>query len=295
MEQTPILVVGATGNVGTELVTQLLHDGHRVRALTRDARNAAERLGPEVEIVEGDLDDPASLAAAVRGVEIASLATSPSPLLGRQEVNFIDAAAAASVRRLVKLSAFGIEFATDQIHVGHAESEQRLRATGIPSVVVRPVVYMSNLLMDLEAIRAGRLPSTFGDGRMSFVDPRDVAELMARALVEDRHEGQIWEFGGPEALTYDDVASTLTTVLGRPVTHVRLDPAAFRELALQAGLPDFVVEAITEAAAHTREGRFVTDDGVVQRVLGRRAARLADWTERHREAFTVADLRPTPS
>jgi uncharacterized protein YbjT (DUF2867 family) len=286
MARATILVVGATGNVGTELVKHLVQSGHAVRVLARDPRRAAERLGRGVEVVLGDLGDPASLTSALRGVEIASLATTPSPLLQEQECNFIDAAREARLRRLVKLSGFGIDFATDRIHACHAESEERLRASGVPSVVLRPVIFMSNVLMDAAAIRTGRLPSVFGDSRVSFIDPRDVAELTARALVEGRHDGETWEFGGPEALTYDDLAATLTDVLGRRIAHVRLDAAAFREVALRAALPDFVIEAITGSATFARAGKYAVDDDVVQKVLGRRASTFRDWALRHRDALS---------
>jgi len=283
----PILVVGATGTVGTELVPELVRLGQDVRVLARDPRRAAERLGPQVEIVAGDLLDPTSLASALEGVEVASLATTPTPRLHELEGNFIAAASAAKLRRLVKLSAFGIDFARDRIHLAHAESERLLRASGVAHVVVRPVVFMSNLLFEAAAIRTGRLPSSFGDGRMSFVDPRDVAELMARALIEPRHEGAIWELGGPAALSYDELAATLTRVLHRRVEHVRLEPSAFSEAALSAGLPHFVVESIVDTAVHTRAGKFATNDDVVLRVLGRRAHDFGDWVARHRHAFGV--------
>lgn len=285
MARAPILVVGATGTVGTELVARLVESGRHVRVFARDPRKAAERLGPRVEIVVGDLLDPGSIAAALRGVEVASLATVPTPRLHELEGNFIEAARAAKLSRVVKLSAFGIDFARDRVHVAHVESETQLRASGIPHVVLRPVMFMSNLLFERAAIERGQLPSAFGDGRMSFVDPGDVAELMARALDDARHEGATWEFGGPEALTYDDVAATLTRILGRTVEHVRLDLESFGQVALDAGLPDFVVEAISVAAVHTLEGKFATNDDVIRRVLGRRGRTLEDWAARHRAAF----------
>lgn len=285
MTTAPILVVGATGTIGPHVVEQLVQAGHAVRVLARDPKRAAERLGTKVEIVKGDLLDTASLAAALQGVEVASLATSPTPALHEEEGNFIEAARGAKLRRLVKLGAFGIDFAKDRIHVAHAESERRLRKSGILHVVLRPVIFMSNLLFDLAAIKTGKLPSVFADGRMSFVDPRDVAALTVRALTDERHEGAIWEFGGPEAVTYDEIAATFTRVLGRRVEHVRLDLPAFREAALGSGLPDFVVEAITDAAANTIKGRYATDDDVVRRVLGRPAASLEEWVVRNRDVF----------
>ena len=289
LSNATILVVGGTGTVGREVVRKLAQSGRSVRVLARDPVKAASVLGPDVEIVAGDLRDSASLTAALSGIDSASLATSPSPTLHEEEINFIDAAKAGMVRRIVKLSAFGIEFAKDRIHRGHVESERRLRESGISSVVLRPVIFMSNMLMDAASIRTGKLPSIFGDSRVTFVDPRDVGELIAHALVESAHDGQSWELGGPEALSYDDLAGTFTRVLGRPIEHVRLDPAAFAPQALAAGLPDFVVEAITEAATSARTGKYAVDDGVVRRVLHRPASSFHDWVVRNRDAFQATE------
>jgi uncharacterized protein YbjT (DUF2867 family) len=285
MASARFLVVGGTGTVGRQVVQQLVQAGHPVRVLARDPAKAASLLGRGVEIAAGDLRRPASLTSALSGIESASLATSPSPGMHEEEGNFIDAAKIAKVRRVVKLSGFGIDFAKDRIHRAHVESERRLRESGIPNVVLRPVIFMSNMFMDAAAIQAGKLPSSFGDSRVSFVDPRDVAELIARALVEPKHESQTWEFGGPEALSYDDLATTFTRVLGRPIEHVRLDPDAYKESAHAAGLPDFVIEAVTEAATAGGGGKYATNDEVVQRVLGRRASTFHDWVVRNREAF----------
>jgi uncharacterized protein YbjT (DUF2867 family) len=287
MSDAPVLVVGATGNVGPHLVKHLLGSGSQVRALVRDPGKAADLLGPEVEIVQGDLEDPASLTPALEGIEVASLATAPTPDLGRQEVNFIDAAEDAGVVRLVKLSGAGTGVVNDAIHLAHGESERRLQASGIRSVLVKPVVYMSNLLFDAETIKTGSLPSVFGDARVSFVDPRDVAELIARAILDPQYDDAVWEFGGPAALTHDEVAATLSEVLGRPIAHVRVDLPTFQASAADAGLPDFVVEAIGEAARLAPEGAFVSSDEVIRQILGRPGTGLRDWTEFNREALTA--------
>jgi uncharacterized protein YbjT (DUF2867 family) len=225
-------------------------------------------------------------------VEVAAFTTAPTPLLGDQEVTFIRAAAAAGVGRLVKLSAFGIGDARDAIHIGHVRSEEELRLTGVPHVVVRPVVFMSNLMFEAPAIRTGKLPAVFGDSPMSFVDPADVAELMARALIDDAFDGQIWEMGGPEPLTYDQLAELLSNVLRRPVEHVRLDPEEFRENALREGLPDFVIEAITDTGRLAAEGKFVADDAIIRTILGRPGSTFRDWMYQHRDAFEPAGVQP---
>ena len=285
MTTATILIAGATGNVGPTLVEHLVRSGHAVRVLARDPQKAVRLLGTRVEIIRGDLEDRTSLAAAFRGISSAFVATAPTPSLDHQEINLIDAARAAKVERLVKLSGFGIEFSTDRIHVAHKRSEHALRASGVPSVVLRPVVYMSNLLFDAAGIKTGKLPSVFRDGRINLVDPRDVAEVAARTLVGPAHDGQTLEFGGPEALSWDDVAATFTRVLGRRVEHVRVDDATFEAGVQQAGLPEFVIEAITSTAAAARAGKSEVTDDVVRRVLGRRGSTLTDWIGRHRDAF----------
>jgi uncharacterized protein YbjT (DUF2867 family) len=292
LSNAAILVVGGTGTVGREVVRKLVESGRSVRVMSRDPAKASALLERGVEIVPGDLRVQASLARALSGIEVASLATTPSPTLDEEEINFILAAKAASVRRIVKLSGFGIEFATDPIHRAHAKSERTLRESGISSVVLRPVIFMSNLLMDAAAIRAGTLPSTFGDARVTYVDPRDVGELIAHALVESGHAGQTWEFGGPEALSYAELAATFAHVLGRPVEHVRLDRRAFEAHARAGGVPDFVVEAVTEAAERARAGKYTVDDGVVRRILRRPASSFHAWLLRHRGAFALPQRDP---
>jgi uncharacterized protein YbjT (DUF2867 family) len=185
---------------------------------------------------------------------------------------------------VVKLSGFGTEQATDRIHREHAASEQRLKSSGIGYVILQPVMFMSNLLWEAESIKKGSISSTFGDGRMSFIDPRDVAEVALVALTSSDGDDVVWGFGGPEALSYDDVAAAFSRVLGRRVEHVRLDETEFRQAA--ARLPDFVVEAIVTSAAMAQEGKYEVPDQLIQDKLGRRARTLESWIATHRTAFT---------
>jgi (4-alkanoyl-5-oxo-2,5-dihydrofuran-3-yl)methyl phosphate reductase len=273
-----ILIVGATGTVGSLVVQRLLATGHAVRALARDPIAARAKLGSHVEIVPGDLDDPSSLRAALRTVDAASLATAGSPNLPRQEANFVDAAVESRLDHLVKLSAFGA-------HDWHATSEAHLRESGLRATLLRPVVFMSNLLWEAANIKAGKLPSIFGDGRISFVDPVDVADLTALALTQRAHAGETWSFGGPEALTYDDLAASFTRVLDYSIAHVRLDEQTFRTGLVAAGLPDFVAPALIATARLTAQGKFAADDEPVRRLLGRPGTRFEAWLHRHHSAF----------
>ncbi|HEX6273607.1 MAG TPA: NAD(P)H-binding protein [Polyangiaceae bacterium] len=279
-----ILLAGGTGTVGREVVKGLSARGFAPRVLSRDPEKARHLFGASIDVVPGDLVHPASLADPLRGVEVAYVATTPGPELDVQESNFFEAARAAGVRRVVKLSAYGVEEATDRIHGCHAASERRLKSSGLGYVILEPVMFMSNLLWEAATIKNGTLASTFADGRMSFVDPRDVAELAVLALTSPEQGDAVWAFGGPEALSYDDVAGTFSRVLGRRVEHLRLDDAAFRRAAAQ--LPEIVLEAITSSAVMAQEGKYEVSDRLVNDKLGRRARSLESWVAAHRAAFT---------
>ena len=278
-----ILLAGGTGTVGREIVKGLVARGLSPRVLSRDPDKALSLLGPSVEIVRGDYMQPASLAAALRGVDVAYLATTPGPELAEQEGAFIDAARTAKLRRLVKLSACGIDDATDRIHRCHAVSEQRVRGSGLDYVILQPVMFMWNLLWEAASIKRGKIASAFGDGRMSFVDESDVADVALVALTTPEHVGAVWAFGGPQALSYYDVAATFSRVLGPKVEHMRLDETQFREAA--AALPDFVIEAIVSAATMARAGMYEVPDRLIQERLGRRGRSLENWIEGNRGAF----------
>jgi uncharacterized protein YbjT (DUF2867 family) len=281
-----ILLAGGTGTVGREVVKGLVARGLVPRILSRDPESARNLLGPSVEVVRGDFIEPASLADALRGVDVAYLATTPGPDLATQEGNFVEAARAAKVRRLVKLSGYGTDHATDRIHRCHAISEERLTSSGLEHVILQPVMFMSNLLWEAASIKQGKLVSAFGDGRMSFVDARDVADVALVALTTPDRVGGVWAFGGPSALSYDDVAATFSRVLGRRVEHIRLDEARFRQAAAQ--LPDFVIEAIVSSAVMAQQGKYEVPDTLIQEKLGRRARSLESWIADHRPAFLLA-------
>ena len=149
-----ILVTGATGTVGSEVVKQLIEAGHKkIRVLVRNPAKAS-KFGNAVEIAKGDFEDLASLRAALKEVEIAFLATAPTERMVEHEINFIVAAEATGLKRLVKLSNI---MATPENPApaarAHGEIELRLAKSGIPTTILRPGWYMSNFFGDAQGIR----------------------------------------------------------------------------------------------------------------------------------------------
>ena len=282
-----ILVTGATGTVGSQVVRELEERGRPVRAFVRDRARGAERLGDGVELAVGDFADPPSLLRAMDGADAVLLACSNQPRQVEYESAVIDAATAAGVRRLVKLSAVGAEIGSPLAFWDwHGLIEQRLREAPVPSVVLRSSYYMTNLLAAADTVRAeGKLFAPAAGARVAMVDPRDVAAVAAIALVEDGHDGQTYVLTGPESLTWAHIASDLSAVTGRPVEFVDVPAEAMRRGAVASGVPEFIADQLVTLYRLLREGAGgrTTDD--VRAVTGREPRPFARWARDHAAYF----------
>jgi uncharacterized protein YbjT (DUF2867 family) len=288
-----VLVTGATGTVGAHVVRALRDRGVSARALVRDPDRAVDVLGADVELAVGDFADRGSLDRALRGIDRLFLACGNVPAQVELECAAIDAAQAARVGRVVKLS--GPHPAADSpvsFERGHHEIEGHLLAAGLPSVVLRPYAYMTNVLMlHAQAVRAtGTLFAPVGDGEIAFVDPRDVAAVAATALVEEGHAGWTYRVTGPEPLSYERVARELSAATGRPIAYVDVPAEAARDGMLQAGLPEPVADAILAVYAAQRAGAMAGITDTVATLTGREPATFARFAREHAAAFGAAQL-----
>ncbi len=279
-----ILVTGATGTVGREVVAQLLASGQGVRALTRDPSKAA--LDARVEVVAGDLARPGTLASAVAGAErVFSLALGPE--VGVQERNLAAAAREAGVRHIVKLSVLGAGGdAPTGVAAWHDAGERALRESGLAWTFVRPGAFMSNALWWRGTIeRQGKVFSSFGDGKLPVVHPRDVAAVAVRALTTPGHEGQAYPLTGPEALGTGEQVRILAAVLGKPIELVPITDAAAREEMRAAGMPAYLIDALTPFGEVVRSGKAAKVFDTLVRLTGRQPLTFADWAREHASAF----------
>jgi uncharacterized protein YbjT (DUF2867 family) len=284
-------IFGATGSTGSHLVKTLLQAGQRVRVAVRDVDKARRLLGPGCEVVAADLARPETLPAALAGSKAVYTAVggaTGSLALVDWECRLIDAARAAGVQHHVKVS--GIDSAPEapsRIQRMHGTIERHLASSGVPFTVLRPSFFMQNFLGLAPAVRAGALPLPTGAGRAGLIDARDIAEVAARVLLDPGpHRGQRYTLTGPELLSHGDAARILTGVLERPVAFVDLPGAAFCQAGIDAGLPAWFAELLTDVYVEVfaRDGvARVTDD--VPRLLGRPARTLAAFVREHRAAF----------
>src|SRR6266536_55767 len=206
MEKT-VLVTGATGTIGRDLVKILSGNGVPVRADVRDQAKARNQFGADIALSTFDFEDDSSFAGALDGVGKVFLLP---PLLPNQVAvanAFIDATKRAGVRHIVRLSVIGAD--TDPPFTfgkWHAASDQHVRESGLAFTFLRPNSFMQNFINYFPP-RDGTTYLPWGNGKASFVDARDIAAVAAEALTSDGHEGKTYTLTGPAALGIAEVAS----------------------------------------------------------------------------------------
>jgi uncharacterized protein YbjT (DUF2867 family) len=282
-----ILVTGATGQVGSELVRLLAEAGTPARALIHSPNKAApiQRLGLETAV--GDFEQPDTLDAAMKGCDQLFLLSPPTPRQPQQEQHVIDAAKRAGVAHVVKQS---VPWADPDAAVvfsrWHGQIEQHLAESGLAYTLLRPSNFMQNFLMSAQPVaEQGVLYGMLGEGRVGFIDTRDIAAVAAQLLTNPGHQGASYTLTGPEALSAAEVAERQSAAIGRQVRAVDVGPDAFGQGLAAAGLPGWLVDGVVEgnkllAAGH---GAEVTDE--VARVLGRPPRTFAQFAADHRLAF----------
>lgn len=281
-----ILVTGASGTVGRQVVQLLRQGGYRARAMTRGRPGHA--LPPDVDVVRADFDDPDSLRRAVTGVRTVFLLTAPAAPTPDHDLALLAAAQSAHVTSVVKLSAIGTgeRFGTVTVGAWHQAAEDAVRASGLAWTVLRPSSFASNCLHWASLIHAGKpVPNLTGEGKQGVIDPRDIAAVAVAALTDPAHAGMTYTLTGPELLRVSDQATQLAQVIGRPVVTADLPSTVARQQLLDSGMPSAAVDATIIGSAWARAGHnaILTDD--VEKVLGRAPATFRSWAQRHREAF----------
>lgn len=269
-----ILVTGATGSTGRELVRQLADSGVRFRAMVRDEEKG-HTLG--CPFVVADFDHPESLGRAFAGVDRVLLnsggavpvASGPQPMV-RQQRAAIDAARAAGVAWVVKVSAWRPRPDSRLSVLGHWEIEQYLKASGMSWSMLRPTGYTQNFFTgDGGVATDGDLVGPYGTGRVAYLDAYDVARCAAALLTGERGRGESFPLTGPEALNHEEIAGKLTTALGRPVRFRDISPREAAEGMRQQGLPDSFVTDLLFLWSELAAGDLAEVTSTVSDLTGR--------------------------
>ena len=281
-----ILITGATGQVANAAMKALVAAGAEVRALVR--RPAGFTATEGVRVVQGSFDDDRSLARALEGVEVMLLAGRDSPDSVSQHQRVIAHARRAEVRHIVKLSAMG---ASPESPIAlmreHHEIDKEIRKGPANWTLLRPHLYMQNLLRVADAVRReGRFAAPMGHDRFPLVDTRDVGAAAAIVLGNPAaHAGKAYALTGPVAHSYDEVAAAFATVAGHTVAYEPIAPRDFETRLLAAGIPGWRAFDLAHiASAYTAAENAVSPD--LPMLLGRKPRSLSEFLEDHQDVFS---------
>lgn len=285
-----ILVTGATGQNGSELLRRLSARGIPARALVRSvAKAAGQGLSslPQIEIVEGDMARPATLAAALRDVDRAMLISSADPAMFEVQANFIEAARQAGVRHVVKLSGIIPEIDSPfRFARMHAAIERRLEASGMAYTHLRAGEFMPAYFRQIPSIIARKaLCLPMATAKIASIDIGDIAEAAAIVLTSAGHEGKIYSLTGPEALTMAEVAEKLSAATGRTIRYIDVAPEDAKRAQLAAGVPAYLADALAELFAERRQGKESRVFPDLASIIGRRASSFDEFAARNAAIF----------
>jgi len=281
-----IVIFGATGTIGTPLITTLLAKGIALRAVTSDAARIAALKAQGCEAVVADFDDPAALARACKGAQKVFLVTPAHQEMGRWKANVIRAAADAGVQHMVMSTGLGASpKARLTFGIWHSASQELLKESGMGWTLIQPTYFMQNLLWQADSIATDNTYLDDVGGPVSWVDARDIADVTAEALTTEGHQGKVYGLTGDEALSGDDIAALLTQSLGRDITRRAVGPDEARANMIASGMVAEVADAMIELAGLAPKGYLSGTETTVQDVLGRPARRLADFIAENSSAF----------
>lgn len=282
MSASTILVVGASGTVGSALLPALTARGAQVRAMTRDPQQRFDGI----ETVVGDLRAPESLSAVLDDVRTVFLNSPSTEDAAELQMRFAEMAAHRGVDRIVLLSQYGANVHSPVRFLRwHAEVEAHLRTLAPALTVLRPNLYLQSLLGFAGTISAGMLPAPAGDAAVSAIDTRDVAAAAAVVLTDPGHEGHTLTLTGPRAITHGEIAAALSAAVEAPIAYQDVSAEAFAA-ALAGLLPAWQIEGLVEDYAHYARGEAAEVTTVVADLTGRRARDVTDFARDHAAAFT---------
>jgi uncharacterized protein YbjT (DUF2867 family) len=280
-----ILVTGATGNIGTELVRHLRTDGAPTRVITRDEKKVSH-LDASVERVIGDRHDPSIIRQALQGVDKVFLLP---VLLDNHDADrlLIEAAKQAGVQLIVQISSGAVRMETKGGIGGlHREIEQLIEDSGIAWTFLRPGGFMSNTLQWAATIKSqSKVFNPTGEGKTAPISPYDIAAVAAVALISSGHEGKAYDLTGPELLSSREQVEILGKVIGKLVQCVDIPIEVAAKSAIANGLPEILVVSLAEIWKRVRAGGGTFQTNEVERLTGRPAQTFETWCHKHRSAF----------
>jgi len=296
-----ILVIGATGTVGSEVVKQLTaissSSGHKIRAAVH-SKNKSDQLrqfdSKRVEIINLDYTKPETVAYALNSVDKIFLQTLPIPNVTDISSNFVNEAKKNGVKYIVKLSAMGAGSESESTILQlHKEEEKIIEDSGIPYTFLRPPTFMQNFVTQfgytIRTQNAFYVPA--GDAKMSFVDARDIGATAARILTNNnnggrnQYENKAYDITGQNALSYKQAADILSNEVGKKISYMDITEDNARDGMKQIGMGEWFINIMIELFRIIRAGYGSETTAAVEYVTGRKPISFAQFAKDYAEAF----------
>ncbi|MCW2586711.1 MAG: NAD(P)-dependent oxidoreductase [Frankiales bacterium] len=268
-----LVVTGATGQLGRHVITELLARGvpaGQIVAAVRQPEKAADLAAQGVQVRQADYTKPDTLRTAFAGAtKILLISSSEVGQRAAQHANVIAAAKEAGAGLLAYTSIARADSSTLQLAAEHQATEQLVRDSGLPFVLLRNGWYTENYTGQLAVHLEHGIVGSAGDGRVSAATRADYAAAAAVVLATDGHEGQVYELGGDTAFTMAEYAAALSAASGKAVTYTDLPVEAYTQVLEGAGLPAPVASVLADADAGVARGELHVTSGDLARLAGR--------------------------
>lgn len=296
------LIVAANGRVASRVAAKLSATGEAPDVLVRDAAKAQRVLVDERgrptygDLFVGELANDETMRRAMSRSAIAFLAVGSSPAQVDLEKRVIDAAQETSLGHLVKLSAaLAAHDAVSSVLRVHAEIEDYLVKSQVPHTLVSPTSFMELVFIDAASIReSNRWVGTARDGVNALIDSEDVVDVVVRVLRDPSKRGGTHLLTGPEALSWADVASAMSSITGRTITYDEISTSARRDQLKSAGLAEWRVDLLLGIDELNRHSVYGIPNDRVRQLTGHPARRIEDFLRRHQAVITPS-LRDEPA
>jgi uncharacterized protein YbjT (DUF2867 family) len=282
-----ILVTGATGNVGSQVVKQLSSFRGIVRAAVQSKNRADDIKNTKAELVEMNFNKSETVEAAFKGIQKLFLLTPFVPDMVEMSKSLIREAKKANVNYIVKQSAFGSEL-EDGITMNklHRQVEEAIVSSGINYTLLRPMSFMQNYLGLSDSIKLqGIFYAPLIDSRTSFVDVRDIAAVAVEALTKSGHENKAYNITGPEAVSNYDIANILSKTTGRKITYVNISDDEARKGMKENGMQEWTINALMELYDFQKAGKASHVSLDVERVINRKPISFEQFAKDYSDTF----------
>ena len=284
-----VLVTGATGNTGSLLVPALLKAGVDVRVFVRDETKAKPLKDMGAEVVTGDLDEPGTILPAVKNVDKIYLLTWNGETQLMQAENVINAAKYEGVPHIVRHSMWGPD--NSRIIKQGYKIEEMVKSSGLKWTILKPTFYMQNTMMAAQTISSdGMIYWDMKEGKLGMIDVRDIADAAFAVITGESHEDKSYILTGPEAISFNDVANTFSSVLDKEVKYVNVPGEAALKSMTGMGVPEWIAKGYVELSEGFSENFANSTTEYVKLLTGHPARSFEQFANDFAQVFSSKEV-----